>query len=178
MSKMLLAKPKLDPSWIDTSVGEAYSVREALLSVFDISACDLPNPQHLFEYQEPNGYSPLVQLLEGKYGHPVVITNGAKNGLAACMFALQQMGKQELYLPAPFWALLPPLMQQHNLNHCLDYGKMDSYLCVAPDNPDGAMFDIKAEAEQMRECNIPFVHDAVYHTRTYLPPDYPLGVYG
>src|SRR5258708_39125751 len=138
MSDILLAKPILPLDFIDTSVGEAHIVRDALLSIFDISACDLPKLPHLFEYQPPQGYKPLVQLLEDKYQSPVVICNGAKNALGACMFALKQMGKNNVYLPRPYWALIPPLMEMHNLRYSHEEGDgTDSYLCVAPGNPDG-----------------------------------------
>jgi aspartate/methionine/tyrosine aminotransferase len=179
MTEILLAKPKLPSDWIDLSVGEAYVVREALLSIFDITACDLFDPQRIFDYQDPQGYKPLVQLLEDKYRAPVIITNGAKQGLGAVMFALAQMGKSNLGMHTPYWALIPPLMKAHGLNYSPeDLNGMDSYLCVAPNNPCGHMPDLKSMSEAFKERGIPFIHDAVYYNHIYLPSSVPLQQYG
>jgi aspartate/methionine/tyrosine aminotransferase len=178
MSDILLAKPNLDSSWLDTSVGEAHVVRDALLSVFDVSACDLPKDKNLFEYQQPQGYQPLVKLLEDKYQAPVVITNGAKQGLGSVFYSLRQLGKNNVYLPRPFWALLPPLMDMHGINYVHEKENFDSYLCVAPNNPCGSMPSSDTISYLKNDCGIPTIHDAVYHSHIYLPSLYKLEQFG
>ena len=178
MTNILLAKPTLPADFIDVSVGEAHVVREALLSVFDILACDLPKVNSIFEYQPPQGYKPLVQILENKYQAPVIITNGAKNALGACMFALQQMDNFNVYLPRPWWALLPPLIDMHGLKHAHEEAYSDSYLCVAPNNPCGSMPDLQDLSDTANYCGKIFIHDAVYYNHIYLPRSHKLEQFG
>jgi aspartate/methionine/tyrosine aminotransferase len=176
---MLLAKCDLPNDYIDAGIGEAHVVRDALLSIFDISAIDLPKDKGIFEYQEPQGYKPLVQLLEAKHQAPVIIVNGAKQGLGAICYALKQLGKSNLALPRPWWCLIPPLMEMHGVNHIIeDDLNADSYLCVAPNNPCGNMPDMKTLSESMKERGIPLIHDGAYYSHTYLPQSYKLDSFG
>jgi len=176
---MLLAKSKLPDDYIDASIGEAHVVRDALLSIFDVSAIDLPKDKGIFEYQEPQGYKPLVQLLEAKHQAPVIIVNGAKQGLGAICYALKQLGKSNLALPRPWWCLIPPLMEMHGVNHIIeDDLNTDSYLCVAPNNPCGNMPDMKTLSESMKERGLPLIHDGAYYSHTYLPQSYKLDSFG
>jgi aspartate/methionine/tyrosine aminotransferase len=176
MSKILLAKPKLSDGWIDTSVGEAHIVRDALFKAFDnftLHMVDLAT-KHKSEYQDPAGFPPLVKFLEDKYQAPVVITNGAKQALSASFYVLQKLGKRKLGLHCPWWCLLPPLIEANGLEPICanDNTNYDAYLAVLPGNPDGHMFDldhVKKLATQHREFNIPFIHDAVYYSPVYLP---------
>src|SRR5271165_2317037 len=120
MSNLFLAIPKLDASWIDLSVGEAHIVRDALFNTLDLNRSQ-NKPMidlHTFnkcEYQPPTGYQPLVKFLENKYQAPIVITNGAKNALGAVFYALHKMNKPILGMRKVNWALIPPLVQTHNL---------------------------------------------------------------
>lgn len=177
MSEILLAKPILPPGFIDCSVGEAYVVREALSSIFD-TECHLPTVDRMYEYPLPNGYPALVKRLEEKHGAPVVITNGAKQALGATFYALKKMGKSEIGMRTPYWALIPPLANMHGMACGNDFDcTYDSYLCVAPNNPDGAMCGLES-ASLARKCKIPFVHDAAYFSHVYLPMDYQLKTIG
>lgn len=178
MTDILLAKPTLLKGFLDASVGEAHVVRDALLSIFDVSACDVPKVPSLFEYLPPQGYKPLVQLLENKYQAPVVICNGAKNALGAIFYALKQMGKNNVYLPSPHWALIPPLMEMHGLGYSHEENDTDSCLCVAPNNPDGSMVDLEKLSSTAKRDGKPFIHDSVYFNHIYLPKSYQLKQYG
>ena len=182
MSDMLLAKPILDADWIDLSVGEAHVVREAFLSTFDwLTHMELSAP-HMYEYPLPTGYSPLVKLLEDKYQAPVIITNGAKNALGAVFHALKRMGKKHVGMKSPHWTLLPPLLKMHGLTWSptlsTDNG-VDSWLLVAPGNPDGWMPPDMEMCELVADENdVPLIHDGVYYNHVYLPPDHHLSVIG
>lgn len=171
MSDILLAKPTLPPGWIDLSVGEPDVVREKLFEVFDLSLYELPNVDHMYEYPPPTGYGPLVKILEDKHGAPVIITNGAKQALGATFYALKQLGKMNIGMRVPYWALIPPLVKIHGLSdvNAEEISGMDSYLCVAPNNPDGHVGDLKGSAAAMKDRGIPFIHDAAYYTHTYMP---------
>ncbi len=177
MSDILLAKPQLPPDWIDVSVGEPHVVRENLLKVFNLTPYELPNVAKMFEYPEPQGYKPLVKMLEDKYKAPVVITNGAKQGLGACFYALKKMGKKFVGMRKPFWALIPPLVQMHGAVSVPTLQDADSYLLLLPNNPDGFSSN-PAELQRLenkcKEEGKPLIHDAAYYTHIYLPFDRPL----
>lgn len=180
MTEILLAKPKLPENFIDLSVGEAYVVREIFLRYFDVSSPKQLNAPHVLEYPDPQGYEPLVQFLEDKYQAPVVICNGAKQGLSACFYAIKKMTSQLLGLAEPYWCLLPDLIKFHGL--CGGFGmypyNVDAYLAVAPSNPSGFMPDLECLEQTCKSKNIPLIHDGAYFSHIYLPTSYKLKVYG
>lgn len=180
MSEILLAKPQLPPDWIDVSVGEPHVVREVLLKHFSVDGYSLPQPEHVWEYPHPTGYKPLVQMLEAKHGHPVIITNGAKQALGATFYALKKMGKQNLGMIEPYWALIPPLVEMHGLTPAI--GKhpynVDAFLALAPNNPDGQFPYLDCLEDTCKSKNIPLIHDAAYYTHVYVSKETELKVYG
>jgi len=197
MSNLLLAKPKLPPDFIDVSVGEPYIVKECLSKFVELDKGYFTPDKTSWEYPEPRGFKPLVDLLEDKYQAPVVITNGAKQALGAAFYALHKMDKSRVGMKLPYWALIPPLANAHGLDcaytspdvsnarkECGPFSKRwehDSYLLLAPNNPDGqceSLDLLKEAAANYKDENIPFIHDAAYFTHTYLPPDYDLGPLG
>jgi aspartate/methionine/tyrosine aminotransferase len=175
MSNILLAKPELPPGFVDASVGEPHVVREKLFETFDCSIYELPNVDHMYEYPNPSGYKPLVQLLEDKHNAPVIITNGAKQGLAACFYALHKMKYDRVAMRLPYWALIPPLSAMHEVESVFQdpYIKSDDpHLLLAPNNPDGFCHTTQ-ELEELssiyKDIKVPLIHDAAYYTKTYLP---------
>lgn len=185
MSDILLAKPCLPPDWIDVSVGEPHIVKDKLRNVFSLRPYELAHDIS-YEYPNPKGYKPLTQLLEEKHKAPVIITNGAKQALGACFYALQQMGKLNMGMKLPYWALIPPLAKMHGVNCVmtdpnLDSWEYDSYLLLAPNNPDGYCPDAEGcrnLAASMKEKGIPLIHDAAYYTHVYLPGNHSLPAFG
>jgi aspartate/methionine/tyrosine aminotransferase len=178
---LLLAKPSLPSGWLDTSVGEPYSVRENLFKYFNLYDYNLSiRDDSIFEYPSPNGYKPLVSFLEERYGAPVIITNGAKQGLAAVLYTLRKMGKRKVGMRTPFWALLPPLIHMYNLQ-ASSYEDSDCNLLVMPNNPDGFSVPESSLCRFIEECkdyNKPLIHDAAYYSHIYLPESYPLDPIG
>ena len=182
MTNLLLAKPKLEEGWIDCSVGEAHIVKNILLKTFNILPYTLPN-NNLFEYPPPQGYEPLVKLLEDKYNAPVIITNGAKGALASCFYALNKMGHKTIGMRSPYWALIPPLVKEYGLKPIFDppnkVSAVDSHLVVSPNNPDGFIDDLEYYETYCRLIGkTVFIHDSVYYTHTYMDPSEQLKVYG
>lgn len=198
MTDLLLAKPQLDDSWIDLSVGEANLIRANLLKHFS----ELEDPTILalnhgildqdFEYPSPAGYKPLTQLLEQKHGAPVVIGNGAKQLLGAVFAALKKRCISTLFLQPTFWALLPPLAFAHGLD-VEKYEPNDweafkrfgltniAYLLLAPNNPDGHCStnrELYGLTDRFQDKMVPLIHDAAYYTHSYLPSNYKLGPVG
>lgn len=184
MSDILLAKPSLPEGFIDTSVGEPYLVKESLSKFIDLDNISCFVDKNVWEYPRPNGYKPLIDLLEEKHQATVIITNGAKQALGATFYALTKMGYENVKMKNPFWALIPPLSKYHNLTSI--FGEPDSipyspYLLLAPNNPDGhcqSLDSLKETYSVYKNNGIPFIHDAAYFTHTYLPPSYELGSVG
>jgi aspartate/methionine/tyrosine aminotransferase len=176
MSNILLAKPELPNDWRDVSVGEPHVVRDTLLKIFDLSVWELPQDvEHMFEYPSPIGYKPLVKLLEDKHQAPVIITNGAKQGLAAIFYALHKMKYERVGMRLPYWALIPPLSIMHGVESVVQdpYIKSDDpHLLLAPNNPDGFCHtsqELKELSDIYKDIGVPLIHDAAYYTKTYLP---------
>lgn len=190
MSDILLANKKLPDGFIDCAVGEAHIVKDALFKTFPgIESCFINlSVDGKSKYPNPNGYEPLVKLLEDKYQAPVVITNGAKQALGASFYLLNKIGKNKLGMRTPYWALIPPLARAHGLEmydarvNCNDDpAGYNSYLAILPNNPDGHMLNYefaKYTADYHKSIGIPYIHDSVYYSHTYLPKDYPLLPFG
>lgn len=169
MSDILLVKPKLGIGWIDASIGESHLIREAVLSSYNMSTTNL-DAGLTWEYPTPEGDRELTEILSKRYNAPVVITTGAKQGLAACFYALKKLGCSTIGLRQPWWALLPPLIKFHGLNP-MPSNDADSYLAVLPGNPDGYMMnpaEIQNLAKECKDSGKFLIHDAVYYNHSYL----------
>jgi aspartate aminotransferase len=181
MSGLILAKANLPEGFIDCSVGEPYIVRDILESQFKLTPYELPDVKEMFEYPLPTGYKPLVKLLEDLYQAPVVITNGAKQALGASFYALKRMGKMNVGMRSPYWALIPPLVKMHGLNPLPSYVGADANLLLLPNNPDGFISRpdaIQGFSDVCKERGVPLIHDAAYYTRIYMPVHFPLNKIG
>lgn len=171
MSDILLAKPKLPEGFIDLSVGEPHVVRENLDRIFKVPS-EISKVPNMYEYPNPIGYEPLVKLLEAKYKSPVIITNGAKQALGACFYALNQMGRTKIGMRTPYWALIPPLVRMHGLEPLTSYVGADANLLLLPNNPDGFISDpmlIQGFSDNCKLRGVPLIHDAAYYTGVYMP---------
>jgi histidinol-phosphate/aromatic aminotransferase/cobyric acid decarboxylase-like protein len=174
MSKILLAQPVLKPDWIDLSVGEPHLIREILLEEVDVNKCFPKLESEDFTYPSPCGYDKLVEYLETKHGAPVVITNGAKQGLGAAIYAAKQMGACRIWTPSPYWALLPPLFDLHGLkmtNTTLPNRDDDNdvaCLVVSPNNPDGKVSNMILNQNVCNYRGSLLIHDAAYYTPIYI----------
>lgn len=182
-SDILLATKKLPSGTIDAAIGEAHLIKNNFLNIFQVGS-DLQNlnvRQSDMTYSYPAGYRPLVDYLENKHQAPVIITNGAKQALSSVFYCLKKNNKTSISSYSPFWCLLKPLAEIHNLsweeyNNSFD---VQSFLCVHPNNPDGHLFpDIKSFANQFKDKNIPFIFDGVYYSHVYLPKTISLESFG
>lgn len=164
---------------IDASVGEGYLLQQHLDQVFNLSLWDFSttNNKNVFNYPNVSGYQPLVDLLQDKYKAPIIITNGAKNALAASFFALYQNDCSHLGLRTPFWSQLIPLIKAHRLTPHYSYAGSSANLLVLPNNPDNFISEpaiIDRFAQRCKDRGAPLIHDAAYYTHSYLPETYPL----
>ncbi len=193
MLDLLLAKPDLPPGFIDVSIGEPYLVRRNLIEIFQFQ--EELKLGHLSEsnldYPSPVGYAPLVKHLEDKYQAPIVITNGAKQALAACFYALKKMGKSNVGMRLPYWALIPPLASLYGLEpKYIDSTLPENYtsplsyeslLLIDPNNPDGWSVNadlLKKLSQYHKDENIPIIHDAAYFSHIYLSEKHSLPSFG
>lgn len=175
MNDILLAKPSLPAGVIDTSAGEPYIIRECLEKAFSLIPYTLPNEKSMWDYPDPQGNKDLVKILEDKYKAPIVITNGAKQGLAGIFRVLKTKGSLRIGLSKVFWALLPPLIKDHFQDASEGLESGDHSLLVLPNNPDGetlSVEEIKKLTAHCKENNKILIHDAAYYTHTYLPETY------
>jgi aspartate/methionine/tyrosine aminotransferase len=169
-----LARRVLPHGTIDLGVGEARVVRESLLRYHPEDLFRFADDPNVWDYQQPNGYPPLVRALEDFYGHPVVVTCGAKQGLSAVFYALRKRGKVSCGLEIPYWSQLPAAIRLSGLNVALGDPRdpsFDSYLHVSPNNPDGHLRSWRESNElymSLKARGIPFIHDAAYYTDIYI----------
>lgn len=178
MDDIWLANNNNPGDWLDLSIGEPKSLANILSKIYKIE-CNNFIDKKLWEYQRPNGYPELVAELERRHGAKVVITNGAKQALAASLYALKKHGASNVGMRLPFWTLIPPLAEHTGLEvkHASpgdDLTGIDSYMLVAPNNPDGyCLYDNNFEKE-CKAKGIPLVHDGAYYTEVYVPGARPI----
>lgn len=125
---------------------------------------DLPK----WEYQPAAGKPDLVKILEEKYDERVVVCNGAKQALAAAMYAFKQQGANTIYFDKPYYPANPSIAGSVNLTWS-PASVADSFLITSPNNPDGKNYS-NLELLNWRQCG-PMIHDAAYYTEIYLPED-------
>lgn len=172
MDDILLAKSKLPSDYIDASFGEPYIIRNNLAGLFLLKDYNAIPNFNVFEYQSPNGWEPLVKLLEDKYQAPVVITNGAKQALGAIFYAIKKNGGKKIGLKTPYWGLLKPLIEMHGCSQVEHIDDSDAYLLVSPNNPDGNICDehtVKYYSDLCFSTKRPLIHDAAYYSHIYTP---------
>ena len=172
--EMRLARVDLGEGWIDLGYGEPIIIQDILHNY--ISPGCLPDNGTLLnsQYQPPKGMKAFIDFLEAKYQAKVVVTNGAKQGIAATMYALKKMGHDSCMMHKPYWTSTPGLITDQGLavKYLGDPGASSRALFItSPNNPDGkeippanmaqVTFDAKAEG-------IKLIHDAAYYTPIYM----------
>jgi aspartate/methionine/tyrosine aminotransferase len=173
-----------DNQTIDLRIGEARDLRDITTSLYDLHNLNITMKASDWEYQS-YGYQPLVKFLEEKHSAPIVITNGANQGLHAAMYALQKKGFKNLGFRIPYWSRIPEIAKSVGLGYTPFEGDLlsekkldiDSYLLTMPNNPDGHLppLDVvRMVSALLKQQRIPLIHDAVYYTRSYLPIDRPI----
>lgn len=166
-----LQKVILGPDWIDLSFGEPKVVMNALFRQLNRfgdpfkmpTLFDLPK----WEYQPAAGKPDLVKILEEKYDERVVICNGAKQALAAAMFALKRRGCNNIYFEKPYYPANPSIAENARLAWSPTVEASDSLLITSPNNPDGKNYS-NVDLIGWRYKG-PMIHDAAYYTDIYLP---------
>lgn len=187
MSNLLLANTILPEGFINAAIGEPHMVRDNFINIFQIEKelkVGQINQQELI-YPAPVGYEPLVKLLEARHGHPVIITNGAKQALGACFYAIKKLGWNTCSMKSPYWALIPPLATMHGVHSSFvqqpDTKDNNPFLLLAPNNPDGQCETAEQLLEleqQYKHADLPFIHDAAYYTHIYLSQEHSLPAVG
>lgn len=182
----LMAKAHLPAGTIDLGIGEPHLLREAVIKGFKLSSISFGDLPHILEYAPPNGYGPLVSMLESRYDARVVVTTGAKQGLLASFHALKALGKKSISFRKPYWSSIPHIASRIGLdsNPVVDHhydGDSDSCLLVMPNNPDSDCMNYqvaKSFCDGLSDDGVGVIHDGAYYTHAYLPDDYELGPLG
>lgn len=167
-----LQKVILGPDWIDLSFGEPKVVMNALFRQLNRfgdpfkmpTLYDLPK----WEYQPAAGKPDLVKILEEKYDARVVVCNGAKQALAAAMFAFRQHGASRIYYDSPYYPANPSIASSVGLTWS-PKETAECFLITSPNNPDGRNYS-NLELVSWRYAG-PMIHDGAYYTEIYLPED-------
>ena len=171
MSDAKLQKIILGPDWIDLSFGEPAVVMAALcrqLNRFG-EPFKMPNFRDInnWTYQPAAGKPDLVQILEEKYDARVVVCNGAKQALAAALYAFKQAGARSVAYSSPYYPANPSIAESVGLVRAED-SEADCRIITSPNNPDGENL---SNTEILNEYykGQPTIHDAAYYTEIYLP---------
>lgn len=173
----------MDSQTIDLRVGEPRCIRDVTCRLFGLDNYSLRTNLNDWEYQS-KGYAPLVRLLEDKHNAPVVITNGANQALYAAMCAAKAMGCKNVGFRRPYWTRFPEIANRVKLSYStfsddtlgVATPGIDCYLITVPNNPDGFVpkLEILRSISETLKGRRPFIHDAAYYTRSYLPVDHPI----
>lgn len=172
MSDAKLQKVNLGSDWIDLSFGEPKVVTDALFRQLNRfgdpfkmpTLYDLPK----WEYQPAAGKPDLVNLLEKKHDARVVVTNGAKQGLAAAMHAFRRNGATSIFYESPYYPANPSLAESVGLSWA-DRESADSVLITSPNNPCGHNYSNLDLIGWRHHSQM--IHDAAYYNEIYLPED-------
>lgn len=166
-----LQKLDLGPDWIDLSFGEPKIVMDALFRQINRfgDPFKMPKIQDILNwtYQPAAGTKDLVRLLENKYDAKVVICNGAKQALAASLYAFKRSGCSKLYYGKPYYPANPSISQTVGIDTSDTELQCDCKLLTSPNNPDGRHTNSQTIIKS--QCEMPTIHDAAYHTEIYLP---------
>lgn len=167
-----LQKVILGPDWIDLSFGEPKVVMQALYRQLnrygDPFKMPIRNDLLNWEYQPAAGKPDLVEILEEKYEARVVVCNGAKQALAASLYAFRASGIESIFYETPYYPANPSLVKSVGLTWA-PVNQAGSTLITSPNNPNGKNLRNVDIIEQ--QCRKPTIHDAAYYTEIYLPED-------
>lgn len=182
---VLMAKTRLPADFVDLGIGEPHVLREEALRHYDLDQFSFRDLPQIWEYAPPFGYEPLVRELEEAHSARVVVTAGAKQGLAAAFHALKQSGRQTLGIRVPYWPSIPHVARLAGMDPVVTSGDdpsgCDAFLMVSPNNPDGDFMEYARAAglcERLSASGVPVVHDAAYYTHAHLPRSAVLGPLG
>ena len=165
-----LQKVILGPDWIDLSFGEPKVIMDALYRQLNRFGDPFKMPT-LYDmkdwtYQPAAGSPDLVSILEKKYDTKVVVCNGAKQALAASLYAFKKAGLKGCFYDSPYYPANPSIVESVGLTWA-DQGSADSFLITSPNNPCGRNLS-NVDLIGWRYKG-PMIHDAAYYTDIYLP---------
>lgn len=185
-NEMRLARVDLGEGWIDLGYGEPVVIQKILHRYLNKAMRTLPLPSAAellnSQYQPPKGMLALVDFLEEKYKAKVVVTNGAKQGIAAVMYALNKKGHTACTMHKPYWTSTPNLITGQGLQVKFvsdEDSASNAFLLTCPNNPDGKDFsqaELKSISDDAKAEGVTLIHDAAYYTPIYTEnPELPIG---
>jgi len=162
---LVLARNPLPEGTINLTIGEPDIIKRALektLTTFGETLNYRFDPRNS-KYPPAAGTDELKQFLSFKYQKPVVITNGAKQGLSAAIYALRDDKKANIYVPKPYWLSFPVLINKEGCKMVHKEATADFSLITAPNNPDSNIDYISYTSDK------PIIFDGAYYCQQYLP---------
>jgi aspartate/methionine/tyrosine aminotransferase len=116
----------------------------------------------------------LLEVLKQKYNEDkIVITNGAKQALAASFYALRKLGFTKVATNTPYWLSFPTLAEKENLKFCpndISYYKDTITLITSPNNPDGNTYsldELKYIQNYCKQFYTALIFDGAYNSDIY-----------
>lgn len=165
-----LQKVILGPDWIDLSFGEPKLIMEAMFEEINKvgSSFKMPDKYDIksWEYQPASGNPQFVELLQSKYRAKVVVCNGAKQALAASLYAFKKNGAESVYYDIPYYPANPSIVDSVGLKR-EEFDTASLALITSPNNPDGKNYSNYELLNIQRQK--PMIHDGAYYTPAYLP---------
>lgn len=139
---------------LDLSVGETELVSSSL----GLDRLTYRSNSDSRMYQPVGGLPSLVGFLEKKYNKHVVIVNGAKQGVHACLNLMKSLDKRQVNVVHPFWGVFNHTFKQYpefKVSSSFEKHEDSFNFIVSPNNPDGSIFT--------QELHNFTIHDAVYN---------------
>lgn len=170
MSDAKLQKINLGKDWLDLSYGEPISVQQELLKQINKynNSLKMPSVSDLkdWTYQPAAGKPDLIKILEDKYDAKVVVSNGAKQALAASLYSFKKSNVNSIFFESPFYPANTSIIDSVGLVR-VERGSEDCRLITSPNNPDGRY--VSSIEILQSKFRVPTIHDAAYYTDIYLP---------
>lgn len=169
---------------IDLAIGEPRVVWESLPVLSSAAEeLSLPTGELFARYPDFSGMPKLIQKLQEFHwtDSPIVITNGATQGLHAALFAARQKWKYlshpAITVPIPYWPFVPDMISRSGFqayyprfwNSLVAMGRSHAYLITSPNNPDGKTYirdEVRFFREQVHHGAV-VIHDAAYLSNIY-----------
>lgn len=151
----MVRKPGGDPSQ-NLAIGEPHFLREALDWLYQ-DAWTLPKLG--YQYPDPHGQTDLIQALKPDHGEHILVTNGAKQGIAALLYAYRKRGADSIHHATPFWPTYKTLAAESRLLFLTNTRGVNTNtvrVLTSPNNPDGVV--------SVGPCHI---WDAAYYSPAY-----------
>lgn len=143
MNDLMLARTN-QPGLMNLAIGEPVVVQDAFSEVFSgEQSWSADNPPWTMRYPSLGGEKDLLEELKILYpGKHIVVTNGAKQGLAGAFLSMKAfLDKKSIFASAPYWVSFPTLAASVGMTFKTSPSSSGIECITSPNNPDGEQID-------------------------------------